>query len=229
MCLSQILCSEADSGAVASINSLILLVLNRVSSAVDHTLTRPAQSADPTDRGALAATLEPLQGVARAHRGGPEEYARRVALELLEAFLAVEEQFQTAGSATEQEVIDALRQVGATTDTRHTALYIEPLTLGPPAQRLLQGPHKDCAASAGSQDQMTRLRHRHTCYCLFCCCIQWQWDSHCEISITVVRKMLSPHQLQDFALIVLSDSRLHTPKLLTGRGSLRSGCASLNC
>ena len=56
-------------------------------------------------------TLEPLQAVAQQHKGGQEEYARKVATGLLESFLLVEEHFQSSGAATEQEVIDALRQV----------------------------------------------------------------------------------------------------------------------
>lgn len=56
-------------------------------------------------------TLEPLQAVAQQHKGGQEEYARKVATGLLESFLVVEEHFQSSGAATEQEVIDALRQV----------------------------------------------------------------------------------------------------------------------
>jgi acetyl-CoA carboxylase/biotin carboxylase 1 len=62
------------------------------------------------ERAALAALLEPLQEVARAHAGGKEEFARRVASALLESYLATEEQFESGGKATEQEVIDALRQ-----------------------------------------------------------------------------------------------------------------------
>ena len=70
------------------------------------------QASDPSERSALVGTLEPLQGVAQQHKGGQEEYARGVATSLLEAFLAVEENFQSSSAATEQEVIDALRQVG---------------------------------------------------------------------------------------------------------------------
>ena len=56
--------------------------------------------------------LEPLMEVARAHGEGKEGFARRVASGLLEGYLAVEERFETGGRATEQEVIDGLRQVG---------------------------------------------------------------------------------------------------------------------
>lgn len=51
--------------------------------------------------------------MAQSHAGGPELYARRVATDLLESFLTVEEKFQSSCCATEQEVIDALRQVRA--------------------------------------------------------------------------------------------------------------------
>ena len=49
--------------------------------------------------------------VAAAHADGKESYARGIATELLEDFLAVEERFAAAREATEQEVIDSLRQV----------------------------------------------------------------------------------------------------------------------
>ena len=49
--------------------------------------------------------------VAAAHADGKEAYARGIATELLEDFLAVEERFGAAREATEQEVIDSLRQV----------------------------------------------------------------------------------------------------------------------
>lgn len=48
----------------------------------------------------------------RAHARGPAGFARSVAGRLLEEFLNVEEKFETGGRSTEQEVIDALRQVG---------------------------------------------------------------------------------------------------------------------
>lgn len=48
--------------------------------------------------------------MAAAHADGKEAYARGIATELLEDFLAVEERFAAAREATEQEVIDSLRQ-----------------------------------------------------------------------------------------------------------------------
>ena len=73
-----------------------------------------AVAASP-DGAALAATAEPLTRVAKAHAHGKEAYARAVAVDLFEAFLAVEERFapSSRGGATEQEVIDSLRRVYA--------------------------------------------------------------------------------------------------------------------
>lgn len=69
------------------------------------------QAAKPAERGALAQQAEALVAVAAAHADGKESYARGIATELLEDFLAVEERFAAAREATEQEVIDSLRQV----------------------------------------------------------------------------------------------------------------------
>lgn len=57
----------------------------------------------------MAAAVAPLQALAGQHAGGPAAHARGVAKGLLEAFLATEERFN--GGATDQEVIDFLRQV----------------------------------------------------------------------------------------------------------------------
>lgn len=69
------------------------------------------QAAKLAERGALAQQAEALVAVAAAHADGKESYARGIATELLEDFLAVEERFAAAREATEQEVIDSLRQV----------------------------------------------------------------------------------------------------------------------
>lgn len=57
----------------------------------------------------MAAAAAPLQALAQKHAGGAAAYARVVAQDLLEGFLATEERF--SGGATDQEVIDFLRQV----------------------------------------------------------------------------------------------------------------------
>ena len=57
----------------------------------------------------MAAAVAPLQALAQKHAGGAAAYARVVAEDLLEAFLATEERFSSG--ATDQEVIDYLRQV----------------------------------------------------------------------------------------------------------------------
>jgi acetyl-CoA carboxylase/biotin carboxylase 1 len=72
-----------------------------------------AQEAKPGDRGALAAQLEPLLAVAEAHAEGKEAFARSIATELFSDYLSVEERFAANKEATEQEVIDSLRQVPA--------------------------------------------------------------------------------------------------------------------
>ena len=67
------------------------------------------QEAASTERSAVAAAVKPLQALAAQHAGGPAAYARGVACGLLEDFLATEERFN--GGATDQEVVDFLRQV----------------------------------------------------------------------------------------------------------------------
>lgn len=69
------------------------------------------QGASETERSALSAAIAPLQALAARHVDGPAAYALDVAAQLVEAFLATEERFNCG--ATEQEVIDSLRQVGS--------------------------------------------------------------------------------------------------------------------
>ena len=70
-----------------------------------------AQDAKAGDRGALAGQCEPLLAVAEAHAEGKEAFARSIATELFSDYLSVEERFAANKEATEQEVIDSLRQV----------------------------------------------------------------------------------------------------------------------
>ncbi|CAK0731625.1 hypothetical protein CVIRNUC_000020 [Coccomyxa viridis] len=63
------------------------------------------------DKAALNAQCEPLLTVAEAHADGKESFARSIATELFSDFLSVEERFAANKEATEQEVIDSLRQV----------------------------------------------------------------------------------------------------------------------
>lgn len=49
--------------------------------------------------------------MAEAHAEGKESFARSIATELFSDFLSVEERFAANKEATEQEVIDSLRQV----------------------------------------------------------------------------------------------------------------------
>ena len=63
------------------------------------------------DRSALTGHCEPLLAVAEAHAEGKEAFARSIATELFSDFLSVEERFAANKEATEQEVIDQLRQV----------------------------------------------------------------------------------------------------------------------
>lgn len=69
------------------------------------------QNVKPADRSALHAQCEPLLAVAEAHADGKEAFARSIATELFSDFLSVEERFAANKEATEQEVIDSLRQV----------------------------------------------------------------------------------------------------------------------
>lgn len=75
-----------------------------------ETINDALNQASPEDRAGLEALLESLRQVARAHADGMESYARSVAVEILEAYLTVEEKFESGGMATEQEIIDDLRQ-----------------------------------------------------------------------------------------------------------------------
>lgn len=72
----------------------------------------------------LGALLEPLLEVARAHVSGKEHFARAVATQLLESYLAVEEQFESGGKITEQEVIDSLRQTHASSLERVVSIVL---------------------------------------------------------------------------------------------------------
>ena len=69
------------------------------------------QAAPRGEKASLESTLEPLVRVAEAHCEGKEAFARAVATELFKDFLAVEERFAVDKEATEQEVIDSMRQV----------------------------------------------------------------------------------------------------------------------
>ncbi|EIE18073.1 hypothetical protein COCSUDRAFT_26470 [Coccomyxa subellipsoidea C-169] len=72
------------------------------------------ENTKPVDRAALSAQCEPLLAVAEAHAEGKEAFARSIATELFSDFLSVEERFAANKEATEQEVIDQLRQVYST-------------------------------------------------------------------------------------------------------------------
>lgn len=78
------------------------------------TLLQGSQETKLADRSALSAQCEPLLGVAEAHADGKEAFARSIATELFSDFLSVEERFAVNKEATEQEVIDQLRQVRET-------------------------------------------------------------------------------------------------------------------
>lgn len=69
------------------------------------------QKAEFIDRNALEAQLEPLIKVGELHALGRQQYARSIALDLLQEFLVVEEQFAANRGLTEQEVIESLRLV----------------------------------------------------------------------------------------------------------------------
>ena len=70
-----------------------------------------AQDAREADRPALASHLTPLISITRSYLDGASAYAHEIGMSLFEAFLNVEERFQRGSEATEQEIIDELRQV----------------------------------------------------------------------------------------------------------------------
>ncbi|CAL8465869.1 g5405 [Coccomyxa elongata] len=72
------------------------------------------ENTKPVDHNAMRAQCEPLLAVAEAHAEGKESFARGIATELFSDFLSVEERFAANKEATEQEVIDSLRQVYST-------------------------------------------------------------------------------------------------------------------
>ena len=71
------------------------------------------QAADFIDRSGLEAQLEPLIKVAELHASGRQHYARSIASDLLQDFLAVEDRFAANKGHSEQEVIEALRLVSS--------------------------------------------------------------------------------------------------------------------
>ncbi len=69
------------------------------------------QGVKEADRAALAGHLKALMDITTCHLDGSIAYARQIGMSLFEAFLDVEERFQRGTEATEQEIIDELRQV----------------------------------------------------------------------------------------------------------------------
>ena len=69
------------------------------------------QVAPAIEQSALVNLLDGLMAVCKRFEEGKEAYARDIATDLLISFLDVEERFSLDQQATEQEVIDALRQV----------------------------------------------------------------------------------------------------------------------
>ena len=68
------------------------------------------QDVREADRPALASHLTPLLDITRSYLDGVSAHAHGVGMSLFEAFLSVEERFQRGSEATEQEIIDELRQ-----------------------------------------------------------------------------------------------------------------------
>ena len=68
------------------------------------------QDAREADRPALASHLKPLLDITRSYLDGVSAHAHEIGMSLFEAFLSVEERFQRGSEATEQEIIDELRQ-----------------------------------------------------------------------------------------------------------------------
>ena len=68
------------------------------------------QDAREADRPALGSHLTPLLDITRSYLDGVSAHAHEIGMSLFEAFLNVEESFQRGSEATEQEIIDELRQ-----------------------------------------------------------------------------------------------------------------------
>ncbi|KAG2445384.1 hypothetical protein HXX76_000006 [Chlamydomonas incerta] len=86
---------EAGAAAAAAAAALVRCG-DFPSAAVLEVMERALQEAPVLDRAGLAAALEPLLRLARAHAGGRQAYARSVVGEMLESFLSVEEAFTAA-------------------------------------------------------------------------------------------------------------------------------------
>ena len=69
------------------------------------------QEVKEADRAALTGHLKGLTDITTSHQEGGTAYARLIGMSLFEDFLDVEERFQRGIEATEQEIIDELRQV----------------------------------------------------------------------------------------------------------------------
>jgi len=79
---------------------------------IEQSLTgQVVQGVKEADRAALAGHLKALMDITTCHLDGGIAYARQIVMSLFEAFLDVEERFQRGTEATEQEIIDELRQV----------------------------------------------------------------------------------------------------------------------
>lgn len=100
------------------------------------------QDAKSGDKQLLNSQCEPLLTVAEAHAEGKESFARSIATELFSDFLSVEERFAANKEATEQEVIDSLRQVSSSSGLYRVATHI---------QNLVSAPHVPSQAMAYSQ------------------------------------------------------------------------------
>lgn len=68
------------------------------------------QDVREAERPALASHLTPLLDITRSYLDGVSAHAQEIGMSLFEAFLNVEERFQRGSEATEQEIIDELRQ-----------------------------------------------------------------------------------------------------------------------
>ena len=92
----------------------------RAPTSIDPPSCVAPQDAKSGDKQLLNSQCEPLLTVAEAHAEGKESFARSIATELFSDFLSVEERFAANKEATEQEVIDSLRQVSAFTAQQYT-------------------------------------------------------------------------------------------------------------
>ena len=141
------------------------------------------QAASEAERPALQSHLQPLLGITTTHLDGTAAYARQVGTELFSAFLEVEELFQRGSDATEQEIIDELRQVKTATNITSIMVSVnEGTKSGLPCKKrsAYNCQQEACFAMASS------LAH-NTCYTLGTACPWYAVIVVCQSMLAHIR------------------------------------------